>query len=162
MAEQNTEAQQQAPEQQQPQEQVVQPKPQARLPEGQQYIWGTGRRKKSIARVRIRPGSGQIRINDRESTGYFTQEKQQKAVQAPLAALDMQNAWDVWVNVQGGGYAGQAGAVSLGLARALARAVPEGEHSLRDRGLLTRDARMKERKKYGRRGARRSFQFSKR
>jgi len=83
-------------------------------------------------------------------------------VVAPLQAVNMLTSWDVWANVGGGGTTGQAGAVELGLARALSRAMPELEHDLRDGGLLTRDSRMKERKKYGQRGARRRFQFSKR
>ena len=132
------------------------------LPEGAHYIWGTGRRKKAVARVRIRPGTGNILINKREVTQYFTQDRDRDAVAAPLQTVKMTNSWDVWVNVGGGGYTGQAGAVMLGLARALVKAAPETESSLRSRGLLTRDSRMKERKKYGQKGARKRFQFSKR
>lgn len=142
------------------------PKPHSRAapspPEGRRYFWGTGRRKKSIARVRIRPGSGQFLVKGRQIADYFTQERDRGAVIAPLQAVEMAGAWDVFVNVRGGGSSGQADAVTLGLARALAGALPETVHVLRQRGLLTRDARVKERKKYGRRGARRSFQFSKR
>jgi small subunit ribosomal protein S9 len=132
------------------------------LPEGKHYVWGTGRRKKAVARVRIRPGSGQITINDRPYENYFTEDKDRRAILSPLTAANMVKAWDVFVNVGGGGFAGQAGAVCLGLARAVALAMPEVEQALRDQGLMTRDARMKERKKYGQKGARKRFQFSKR
>lgn len=132
------------------------------LPAGQHFIWGTGRRKSSVARVRIRPGSGKIVINKRDMKEFFPHVKDQQAVLAPLTATGMAKAFDIWVNVGGGGYTGQAGAVTLGLARAIARFMPEVESDLRDKGLLTRDARMKERKKPGQPGARRRFQFSKR
>ncbi len=134
----------------------------ATLPEGVQFIWGTGRRKTAIARVRIRPGNGKISINDREMDQYFNHLKDQRSASAPLDAIQLRGSWDVWVNVQGGGPTGQADAVKLGLARALTRAIPEVERDLRDRGFLTRDARQVERKKYGQSGARRRFQFSKR
>jgi small subunit ribosomal protein S9 len=132
------------------------------LPEGVKYIWGTGRRKKAVARVRIRPGSGKILINDREMAAFFTEDKDRRAVLASLEVANMVSAWDVWAKVNGGGITGQAGAIMLGLARALCKAVPNAEQALRDRGLMTRDARMKERKKYGQKGARKRFQFSKR
>ncbi len=132
------------------------------LPEGVKYIWGTGRRKSAVARVRIRPGSGKILINDREMEEYFTTFKDRNAVTAPLQVAKMMKAYDIFARVNGGGPTGQAGAVELGLARAMIIAVPDAEGALRDAGLLTRDARMKERKKYGQRGARRRFQFSKR
>ena len=132
------------------------------LPEGVLYIWGTGRRKKAVARVRIRPGSGKILINKREVDQFFTEIKDRNAVSAPLEAVSMVGSWDIWAKVNGGGRTGQAGAILLGLARALAKAMPELETALRDRGLLTRDARMKERKKYGQKGARKRFQYSKR
>lgn len=132
------------------------------LPQGAQYIWGTGRRKRAVARVRIRPGSGKILINKRQVAEFFPAERDQSSVVAPLQAVNMLTSWDVWANVGGGGTTGQAGAVELGLARALSRAMPELEQDLRDSRLLTRDSRMKERKKYGQRGARRRFQFSKR
>jgi small subunit ribosomal protein S9 len=142
------------------------PKPAGRtappLPEGVRYIWGTGRRKTAVARVRIRPGSGKILINDRAVESFFTEIKDRCAVSAPLEAVQMTGAWDVWARVDGGGRSGQAGAIMLGLARAIAKAVPDLETALRDRGLLTRDARMKERKKYGQKGARKRFQYSKR
>ena len=132
------------------------------LPDGVHYIWGTGRRKKAVARVRIRPGSGNILINKRQLDNYFTQDKDRQVVVQPLETVDMFKSWDIWANVGGGGFTGQAGAVMLGLARALVKAVPDVEHSLRDSGLMTRDARMKERKKPGQKGARKKFQFSKR
>lgn len=126
------------------------------------FIWGTGRRKAAVARVRIRPGTGNIIINKREMTDYFTTERDRQSVVSPLKITGMLKSYDIWVNVGGGGYTGQAGAVMLGLARALARHVPDVEHDLRAKGLLTRDSRMKERKKPGQPGARKSFQFSKR
>jgi len=132
------------------------------LPEGQSYIWATGRRKKAVARIRMRPGTGKFLVNRREVVNYFTEEKDRSTVISPLRTVSMINSWDIWVNVDGGGSTGQAGAVALGLARAICRAVPDVEVSLRDQGLLTRDARMKERKKYGQKGARKRFQYSKR
>jgi len=132
------------------------------VPEGQHYFWGTGRRKRAIARVRMRPGSGKFVINKRQSDEYFKHEKDRQRIVAPLQTVKMMKSWDIWASVSGGGYTGQAGAVTLGLARALAKAVPEMEGALRDNGLLTRDARMSERKKYGQKGARKRFQFSKR
>ncbi len=132
------------------------------LPAGVRYIWGTGRRKKAVARVRIRPGSGKILINNRDVEHFFTEIKDRCAVSAPLETVKMTGAWDIWAKVDGGGRSGQAGAVMLGLARAIAKAAPDVETALRDRGLLTRDARMKERKKYGQKGARKRFQYSKR
>jgi len=132
------------------------------LPEGQHYIWGTGRRKSSVARVRIRPGSGKILINKREVEDYFRAEKDQRSAIAPLETARMRKSWDVWANVNGGGITGQADAVKLGLARAISKVVPDVEHDFRNKGYLTRDARMKERKKPGQPGARKRFQFSKR
>ena len=132
------------------------------LPPGKLFVWGTGRRKKAVARVRIRPGTGKFIVNKRESSEFFNHEFEREAIIAPLRAAKMLTSWDIWANVDGGGFTGQAGAVLLGLARALVKAAPESEAALRDAGLLTRDARMKERKKYGQRGARRRFQFSKR
>ncbi|MFW6132566.1 MAG: 30S ribosomal protein S9 [Planctomycetota bacterium] len=131
-------------------------------PSGQPYWWGTGRRKRAVARVRIRPGSGKFLVNGRDVETFFSHDKDRNAVRRPLQATGMAEAWDIWVNANGGGYTGQAEAVCLGVARTIAKAVPDAESVLRDRHLLTRDARKTERKKYGRRGARRSFQFSKR
>ena len=126
------------------------------------YWWGTGRRKAAVARVRLRRGSGDILVNGRELDDYFTNDRYRNAVKAPLRATKTLGKFDVLANVKGGGPTGQAGAVLLGVARALRGAVEESEEVLRDGGYLTRDARKVERKKYGRRGARRGFQFSKR
>lgn len=129
---------------------------------GRQFIWGTGRRKSAIARVRIADGSGTIKVNGREVDDFFSEEQDRRAVTAPLDLLEQRTNYDVFVNVKGGGHTGQAFAIRMGLARALSKVMPDKESALRDAGYLTRDSRMKERKKYGRRGARRSFQFSKR
>ena len=126
------------------------------------HIWGTGRRKSSVARVRIRPGSGKILVNKRQVEDYFKTERDRQAVRSPLEATKLTSSYDVWVNVHGGGLTGQADAVKLGLARALSKASPEVIGALRENNLLTRDARMKERKKPGQPGARKRFQFSKR
>jgi small subunit ribosomal protein S9 len=122
----------------------------------------TGRRKTSIARVYVKPGKGQIMINDRELTQYFVSEIHQTTVKQALTALKMEANYDVTVNVEGGGVKGQAEAVRLGISRALVKANPENKPVLRKEGLVTRDSRMVERKKPGRRKARRKFQFSKR
>ena len=126
------------------------------------YVWGTGRRKKSIARVRITQGSGHMVVNHKDWKDYFPTRGAQVAVRMPLRVTETDANYDVYVNVIGGGVQGQADAVRHGLARAIASANPALESTLRDAGLLTRDARMKERKKYGQRGARARFQFSKR
>ncbi|MBK8915886.1 MAG: 30S ribosomal protein S9 [Phycisphaerales bacterium] len=123
---------------------------------------GTGRRKTSVARVRIKNGSGKILINDRDIGVYFTEIQDRETVLAPLKSTNTVTGWDVFARVEGGGHTGQAGAVRLGIARALLRADTGYEAVLRDNGYLTRDAREVERKKPGRRKARRSFQFSKR
>jgi len=123
---------------------------------------GTGRRKSSVARVRLVAGSGKIVINKRELDNYFTEPQDRAAVRAPLEASGKLGMWDVLVHVQGGGHTGQAGAVKLGVARALVAADASVEPTLRDAQYLTRDSRRVERKKYGRRKARRRFQFSKR
>ncbi len=142
-----------------PKEVSLKPPP---LPEGTHYIWGVGRRKSSVARVRIRPGGGNLKVNNHSLEDYFTEEKDRQAVLLPLKIANMLKSWNIWVNVKGGGHTGQAGAILLGLARALCGAVPEVESKLRHAGLLTRDSRMKERKKYGQPGARKRFQYSKR
>ena len=141
------------------------------------HYLGTGRRKTSVARVRLSEGTGQVRINGRGLDDFFTEVKDRNAVVGPLQATEMQNRLDITASVTGGGITGQAGAVCQGVARALktmfgpAPAGPEADgestesamsKKLRDSGYLTRDGRMKERKKYGRKGARKSFQFSKR
>lgn len=125
-------------------------------------IWGTGRRKSAVARVRIIPGDGKILINDREVNQYFTEPQARNAVTDPLASTGATKQFNIFVNVSGGGTNGQAGAIRLGLSRALVRANETHESILREKGFLTRDARRVERKKYGRRKARRRFQFSKR
>ncbi len=127
-----------------------------------QYCWGTGRRKKSIARVRLRPGSGKILINNREVDDYFPRPQDQHDLRAPLAATSNLKSYDVFVKLHGGGITGQAGAAMLGIARALIAADPDTFPVLRDKGYLTRDSRQVERKKYGKKKARKSFQFSKR
>ncbi|ALC88370.1 30S ribosomal protein S9 [Bacillus sp. FJAT-18017] len=126
-----------------------------------QYI-GTGRRKSSVARVRLVPGNGQITVNNREITSYIPFEALREVVKQPLVATETLGSYDILVNVKGGGYTGQAGAIRHGIARALLQADPEFRPTLKRAGLLTRDARMKERKKYGLKGARRAPQFSKR
>jgi small subunit ribosomal protein S9 len=125
-------------------------------------VLGTGRRKSSVARVRIRPGQGSIRINKRSLEEYFPNLQHRNAVMAPLEHTGLKEQFDVVISVHGGGITGQADACKLGIARALKLHNPELDDSLRDSGLLTRDGRMKERKKYGLRGARRGTQFSKR
>ncbi len=126
------------------------------------YFWGTGRRKSSVARVRLRPGGGDFTVNGKPCEEFFTRERDQAAVRAPLTATKTLGQFDIHVNVKGGGPTGQAGAVLLGIARALCKAQTDLEDALREGGYLTRDSRMVERKKYGRRGARRGCQFSKR
>ncbi len=143
-------------------EQSTKSTPEARTKKPKDYIWGLGRRKTSVARVRIRPGAGNIQINRRDVDTYFTEEQDRKAVHAPLLATQTQGSFDIWANVRGGGPTGKAGAVLLGISRALVKAQSDLEPILRAGGYLTRDPRMVERKNYGQRGARRRFQFSKR
>ncbi len=126
------------------------------------YYWGTGRRKSAVARVRIKPGSGKFLIQKREVEAYFFSIRHHIDIVAPLKATQTLGKYDIFVNVGGGGQTGQAGAIVLGVARALMKADPALEGTLRDGNYLTRDARKVERKKYGQRGARRRFQFSKR
>jgi small subunit ribosomal protein S9 len=123
---------------------------------------GTGRRKTAVARVRIQNGNGQLTINGRDLNDYFKLERDQNMILAPLKATGQQGKVDIWVRVNGGGSTGQTGAVVLGIARALQAKDPELHHTLSNGGYLTRDGRMVERKKYGFKKARRSFQFSKR
>lgn len=129
---------------------------------GKTYTWGTGRRKAAVARVRIRRGSGKFLIRGREIDDYFMDIGHRNTVQAPLKATDTHGKYDILVNVHGGGQTGQAGAIVLGLARALLLEDPSFEDSLRHGRYLTRDARKVERKKPGQPGARKRFQFSKR
>ncbi|MEJ5258995.1 MAG: 30S ribosomal protein S9 [Anaerohalosphaeraceae bacterium] len=126
------------------------------------FVWGTGRRKTSVARVRLKPGTGKIEVNGRPFEEYFLLEKDRESVRSPLAAVNGLQSFDVIVNVKGGGTTGQADAVKLGIARALKDYDPSLLKVLRDGDFLTRDSRMVERKKAGKPGARRSFQFSKR
>ena len=126
-------------------------------------FWGTGRRKKAIARVRLIPGgNGTIVINDRTFEDYFPQGTLQYIVKQPLVAVEVEAKYDVMINVVGGGYTGQAGAIRLGIARALLEAEENCRPVLKAAGFLTRDPRAKERKKYGLKKARRAPQFSKR
>ncbi|MFQ9933308.1 MAG: 30S ribosomal protein S9 [Lachnospiraceae bacterium] len=125
-------------------------------------FYGTGRRKKSIARVYLVPGNGEITINKRTIDDYFGLETLKVIVRQPLSVTDTLNKFDVLVNVHGGGYTGQAGAIRHGIARALLQADADYRPALKKEGYLTRDPRMKERKKYGLKAARRAPQFSKR
>ena len=123
---------------------------------------GTGRRKKSIARVYLTPGKGNITINKRDIDDYFGLETLKVIVRQPLAATDTADKFDILVNVKGGGYTGQAGAIRHGIARALLTVDADYRPTLKKAGYLTRDPRMKERKKYGLKAARRATKFSKR
>ena len=125
-------------------------------------FYGTGRRKKSIARVYVEPGKGNITINKRSIDEYFGLETLKVIVRQPLETVNGADKYDITVTVHGGGFTGQAGAIRHGLARALTAADPENRPALKSAGYLTRDPRMKERKKYGLKGARRAPQFSKR
>lgn len=125
-------------------------------------IIATGRRKTAVARIRLSPGSGKIEINGRPFEDYFKTPALQNAVLQPLEVAKSVNAFDVSVNASGGGSTGQAGAVRLAIARALTETNPELRGPLKAEGMLTRDPRMKERKKAGQPGARKRFQFSKR
>ncbi|GJM20445.1 MAG: 30S ribosomal protein S9 [Planctomycetota bacterium] len=129
---------------------------------GSDYVWGTGRRKTSVARVRLRPGTGACQVNGRPIDDYFPVLQHRTIIDGPLADSACLGRYDVFANINGGGPTGQAGALRLGIARALLKAEPEREEALRDGGHLTRDGRMVERKKYGQRKARRKYQFSKR
>ena len=124
--------------------------------------YGTGRRKKSIARVRLVPGDGKLMINDRELEGYFGLETLKTIVKQPLVLTDTLSKFDVLCKVAGGGFTGQAGAIRHGISRALLKADEELRPILKKAGFLTKDPRMKERKKYGLKKARRAPQFSKR
>ncbi|WP_160157507.1 30S ribosomal protein S9 [Geobacillus sp. TFV-3] len=128
----------------------------------QVQYYGTGRRKSSVARVRLVPGDGRIIVNKRDIREYIPSEALIEMVKQPLVLTETLGNYDVLVNVQGGGFAGQAGAIRHGIARALLEVDPEFRTVLKRAGLLTRDARVKERKKYGLKGARRAPQFSKR
>jgi small subunit ribosomal protein S9 len=127
-----------------------------------QEFLGTGRRKTSVARVRLASGSGKITVNGRAFENYFLTETHRSVVSEPFVATETAGKFDVRVTVQGGGPSGQAGAVRHGISRALLKADLNYRPNLKSEGLLTRDPRMKERKKYGQPGARKRFQFSKR
>ena len=124
--------------------------------------YGTGKRKSSTARVHLIPGAGQITVNKRDLAEYFTNETQRMIIRFPLTITDNLGKFDMKVTVAGGGTTGQAGAIRLGLAKALLEFNAELRPRLKKAGLLTRDSRIKERKKYGQKGARKRFQFSKR
>jgi len=124
--------------------------------------YGTGRRKTSTARVYLRPGSGEIKINRKAFDQYFPNQALRMVIRQPLTLTDTANKFDIVVNVAGGGPAGQAGAVRHGITRALMEFNADLRPALKDAGLVTRDPRAKERKKYGQKGARKRFQFSKR
>lgn len=124
--------------------------------------YGTGRRKNATARVFLRPGGGEIKVNDRSLDEYFKRESLKLIIRQPLLLTETAEKFNVLVRIQGGGMAGQAGAIRHGLSRALVDYNRELRPKLKDAGFLTRDSRAKERKKYGQRGARARFQFSKR
>jgi len=126
------------------------------------WTWGLGRRKKATARVRIKAGAGAFIVNGRPMDVYFPTTQSRESATSPLTTTESGSNYDIFCNVHGGGVNGQADAVRLGLARAIKQINPAAEEVLREGHLLTRDSREKERKKYGRRGARRGFQFSKR
>lgn len=126
------------------------------------YFMGTGRRKESVARVRLYPGTGEFAVNGRSLETYFPNRRHRIEVTAPLAALDLKGNYNVIARLEGGGISGQAGALRLGIARALVQSDEDLRPELKKGGFLTRDSRIKERKKYGLKGARKKPQFSKR
>jgi len=131
-------------------------------PDARVVLAGTGRRKESVARVRLIPGTGSIVVNHRACDHYFPREALRLAVKAPLLLTHQLGKYNVIANVHGGGLTGQAGAIKMGIARALLQLDGANRTALRGAGLLTRDPRMKERKKYGQKGARKRFQWTKR
>ena len=137
---------------------IAAPKP----PDKAGYWWGTGRRKTAVARVRLKAGQGKFLVNGKDMNEFFNEMRDRNDVSSPLSLTKTLGSIDVLVNVRGGGCSGQAGAVRLGVARALKDYDPTLEATLREHDLLSRDARKVERKKYGQAGARRRFQFSKR
>jgi len=144
-------------------EPVVEPQAEIAAPtNGSGPFYGTGRRKTSVARVFLRPGSGQLRVNGRPLDEFFTVPAWRKEARSPLVFLGVAEQYDAEITVKGGGPNGQAGAVRLGLARAVSLANPTLRVKLRQTGYLTRNPRMKERKKYGQKGARKRFQWTKR
>ena len=144
-------------------EETPAPAPVPEVPTGPRtFTWGVGRRKSAVARVRIAVGTGKIELNGRSLNEYLTNERDRKSIFGPLEVTNIAGKLDLFANCTGGGPTGQAGAIVMGLARALAKYDHSLEAALRGAGYMTRDSRMKERKKYGQRGARRRFQFSKR
>lgn len=145
-------------------EPVVAPTPKAAplILGAKEYAWGTGRRKTSVARVRMRAGTGVIIINGKSFDEYFPVLGHRVDIMAPLQATGAEGRYDIFANIRGGGPTGQSGALRLGIARALVKVEPEQDEVLRGGRFLTRDGRMVERKKYGQRKARRRYQFSKR
>ena len=125
-------------------------------------FYATGRRKKAVARVWLMPGEGKITINRRDGDAYLARNTCMKILLQPLETTGTREQYDVWCTAKGGGLSGQAGAIRLGISRALVRVDAENRPPLKATGLMTRDSRQKERKKYGRKGARARFQFSKR
>jgi len=132
------------------------------MAQNQTEYYGTGRRKTSVARVYLRPGSGRFIVNKRPYDEYFPRATHRMDMESPLVLTENKGSFDVYVNVNGGGHTGQTGAIRLGISRALLELNPEYRATLKKEGYLTRDARKVERKKYGKAGARKSFQFSKR
>ncbi|WP_461834764.1 30S ribosomal protein S9 [Desulfothermus sp.] len=128
----------------------------------QDFFYGTGKRKSSIARTRLYPGTGKIEVNGRPVEEYFPRETLRMIINQPLKLLNLEGKFDIKVNVKGGGISGQADAIRHGISRALLEYDPELRKPLKTAGFLTRDARVKERKKYGQPKARKKFQFSKR
>ncbi len=124
--------------------------------------YGTGRRKTSTARVYLRPGGGEVKVNRKAFDQYFPNETLRMIIRQPLNLTETVNKFDILINVKGGGPAGQAGAIRHGITRALLESNPDLRPALKKAGLITRDPRIKERKKYGQKGARKRFQFSKR
>jgi len=137
------------------------PKPAKKADKGG-FWWGTGRRKSSVARVRIKLGGGKLLVNKKELNDYFARVQDRSTILAPLKAVEGEKTFDVFINVSGGGTTGQSGAARLGIARALRNYDESYIAALRSAGHLTRDSRMVERKKPGQAGARKRFQFSKR
>ncbi|MCK5098614.1 MAG: 30S ribosomal protein S9 [Desulfobacteraceae bacterium] len=125
-------------------------------------FYATGKRKSSIAKVWLTPGNGKFIVNNKEMNEYFVQDSVQSMLTAPLSLVEKKDAFDIKITVLGGGVSGQAGAITLGVSRALLLVDADLRGILKDYGYLTRDSRMKERKKYGKKGARASYQFSKR
>jgi small subunit ribosomal protein S9 len=128
----------------------------------EEQFYGTGKRKTAVARVWMRPGNGQMTINKKPVEQYLVRESDRMLTIEPLKITDMADKFDIYVNVNGGGISGQAGAIRHGISRALILADPKLRDSVKKEGFLTRDSRMKERKKYGQPGARKRFQYSKR